>query len=266
MVFKALQVKQVAQYAQHFPQRTRIAEALNDAVEGLQTAFHIDEAARCFGKRRDRQQYVAHVQQRFADKRRKRHHAFRLFQRGYGFCAVRRIDFRLDVEQQNCLFRRVCHFGNALTQVHAQYVRTDAVGGLRQNAQHRAGCVRQLLCGGVNCGVIGMVLHFRAQNHRCFFSVFQARGNRVFRIGRQVFQTTCPLVGMHRFLSQKRHQQFFPATCQYTQSHALFGGAAQAGSQERLFFAQVCADHQYGFVVRQRFDTLSQPLRTIEVV
>ncbi|SKN27488.1 Uncharacterised protein [Mycobacteroides abscessus subsp. massiliense] len=36
---------QVAQYAQHFPQRTRIAEALNDTVEGLQTAFHIDEAA-----------------------------------------------------------------------------------------------------------------------------------------------------------------------------------------------------------------------------
>ena len=134
MVFKALQVKQVAQYAQHFPQRTRVAEALNDAVEGLQTAFHIDEAARGFGKRRNRQQYVAHVQQRFADKRRKRHHAFRLFQRGYGFCAVRRIDFRLDVEQQDCLFRLVCHFDNALARVYAQDICADAVGSLRQNA------------------------------------------------------------------------------------------------------------------------------------
>ena len=111
-----------------------------------------------------------------------------------------------------------------------------------------------------------MVLHFRTQNHRCFFSVFQARGNRVFRIGRQVFQTTCPLVGMHRFLSQKRHQQFFLAAGQYAQSHAFFGSAAQAGGQERLFFAQVRTNHQYGFVVRQRFDALSQPLRTIEVV
>ena len=243
MVFKAFQVKQVAQYAQHFPHRTRIAEALNDAVEGLQTAFHIDEAARCFGKRRNRQQYVAHVQQRFADKRRKRHHAFRLFQCGYSFCTVNRIDFRLDVEQQDCLFRRVCHFGNALAGVYIQDIRTNAVGGLRQDAQHCAGCVCQLLRGGVNGGVIGMVLHFRAQNHRCFFSVFQAGGNGVFRIGRQVFQTACPLVGMCGFLRQKRHKQFFFAAGQYAQGHTVFGGAAQAGGQERLFFAQVRTDY-----------------------
>ena len=71
---------------------------------------------------------------------------------------------------------------------------------------------------------------------------------------------------MHCFLRQKRHKQFFFTAGQYAQGHTVFGGAAQAGGQERLFFAQVSTDHQYGFVVRQRFDTLSQPLRTIEVV
>ena len=111
-----------------------------------------------------------------------------------------------------------------------------------------------------------MVLHFRAQNHRCFFSVFQAGGNGVFRIGRQVFQTACPLVGMCGFLGQKRHKQFFFAAGQYAQGHTVFGGAAQAGGQERLFFAQVRTDYQYGIVVRQRFNTLSQPLRTFKAV
>ena len=54
------------------------------------------------------------------------------------------------------------------------------------------------------------------------------------------------------FLRQKRHKQFFFTAGQYAQGHTVFSGAAQAGSQERLFFAQVRADYQYGIVVSQR--------------
>ena len=58
---EARQAEQVAQHAQHLPGRPRVAERLDDAVEALHAAFGVDEGARRFGERRDRQQHVGDV-------------------------------------------------------------------------------------------------------------------------------------------------------------------------------------------------------------
>ena len=134
VVFEAFQLQQVAQYAQDFPQRAAFAQAFYYAVERLQTAFHIDEAAGSFGERGNRQQHVAHVEQGVADERGERHHALGLFQRGHGGGSAGHVGFRLNIEQQHGLFRRGNHFGNAAA-VGFQQIRTHAVGRLRQDAE-----------------------------------------------------------------------------------------------------------------------------------
>ena len=134
VVFEAFQLQQVAQYTQDFPQRAAFIQAFYHAVEGLQPAFHIDEAAGSFGERGNRQQHIAHLEQGVADERGKRHHALGLFQRGHGGGSTCHIGFGLNVEQQHGLFRRGNHFGNAAA-VGFQQIRTHAVGSLRQDAE-----------------------------------------------------------------------------------------------------------------------------------
>ena len=142
-------------------------------MERLQTPFHADKAARCFGERRNRQQHVGYVQQRFAFIRTKRQHAARLFQRGYGCRTACDVVFGVDIEQDNGFFRRGNHIANR-GAVDADDVCAHAVGGLRQNAQNRVRFARQLLRGKIDVAEIGMVLRFRAQQDGGAFSVFQA--------------------------------------------------------------------------------------------
>ena len=134
VVFEAFQLQQVAQHTQDFPQRAAFAQAFYYAVEGLQTAFHVDEAAGSFGERGNRQQHVAHFEQGVADERGERHHALSLFQRGHGGGSASHVGFRLNVEQQHSLFRRGNHFSNAAA-IGIQQIRPHAVGRLRQDAE-----------------------------------------------------------------------------------------------------------------------------------
>ena len=134
---EAVQREQVAQHAQHFPQRFAVAQRFGNAVERLQASFHADEAAGSFGERRNRQQHVRHVQQGIAFVCGKRQHAARLFQAVHGLAAAQHVRIGLDIQQQHGFFRPGDQIGNRHL-VEAQHVRAHAVGRLRQNAEARA--------------------------------------------------------------------------------------------------------------------------------
>ena len=112
----------------------------------------------------------------------------------------------------------------------------------------------------VNHRVIRMVLHFRAQDDGSAFGVLQAACNGFG----QVVQIVRPSIRVAHVLRQQRHVQFFRLCGQHAHRHAVFRSAAQAGGQQRLFFAQHRADHQHGIVACQFFNRLAEPLRALQ--
>ena len=190
----------------------------------------------------------------------------RLFQSCHGLAAIGHIDFRLHIEQQHGFLRCCLHLLDACARIQCQHIRAHAVGRLRQNAQRCARGRSQGLRSGINGGVIRMILRFRAQHHRRFIGLLQGIGNGTLRILCQTGQETGPIIRMQHFLRKKRHMQRFFAAAQHAQCCAALGRAAQACRQERLFFAQIGTNHQYGIVVAEIFNTLTQPLRTFEAV
>ena len=99
---EARQAEQVAEHAQHLPGRPRLAERLDDAVEALHPAFGIDEGARGFGERRDRQHHVGDVRGRGLERGQRDDHVGR-GERGARGGRVGGVERRLDVEQQHRL-------------------------------------------------------------------------------------------------------------------------------------------------------------------
>ena len=69
---------------------------------------------------------------------------------------------------------------------------------------------------------------------------------------------------MQDLLRGKRHMQRFFAAGEHADLAAVVGGAAQAGGQERLLFAQVGAEHQNGTGIAQVFNALAEPLRAFQ--
>ena len=69
---------------------------------------------------------------------------------------------------------------------------------------------------------------------------------------------------MQRGLRTQRHVQRFLAAGDDVQRHACFGGAAQAGSKQRLLLTQSRAHHQHGIALGKLFNALPQPCRTFQ--
>src|SRR3546814_15157809 len=68
-VVEALQLEQIAQYAQNFPGRSRIGKRRGHALEALDAAFGVHKAARGFGKGRNRQHDIGQILRRRAERR-----------------------------------------------------------------------------------------------------------------------------------------------------------------------------------------------------
>ena len=118
--------------------------------------------------------------------------------------------------------------------------------------------------GGVNRGVVGVVLRFRTEQDGGFFRVFQTGVNRVGGIGGEIFQVACPLVRMQGFLCGQGHMQLFFTRGHHADFAALVGGHAQAGGEQRLLLAQVGTHHQHGLRIGKVGDVAAQPLRACQ--
>ena len=157
----------------------------DDSLETLQTAFHADETAAGFGKRRHRQQHVRVLQG--VPERGHRDHQFRRLHRAACDSRLRAVEIRLRMQQEIGFARLRQHLAG-VQAVHATRVRrcpreiaAHAVGGCAEKPDFRIHNAREFLRQSMQLSRLRMMLGQIPQKDRALAPLGQTLRNLLSR-------------------------------------------------------------------------------------